>query len=276
MGGCIPKRIAVPRARHSVDTAENRIVRAFLDEVTALVDRVEARARQKPAAAVWQRMADDCARVRSTLAPVVRHGLWRDVGRMTHVPLSSSVLQRRREYREVLRQHLALRASARLPIDTDLVASQLLGVNDVATMYELWCFFTIVREVEALRGPPVRAGRLRADEVQVAAERGLAVVWSDGLEVAFNVTFTKRSSGERRSSSLLLRPDIVVRVLGPDGHASLHVLDAKLRVQRVREEPDDTDEERDGSSGLGFQRSDVAKMHAYRDALPSVRSAFVL
>jgi hypothetical protein len=276
LGGCIPERIDVPRARHTVDTAENRFVRAFLDEVMALVDRVEVRAREKSGAVVWQRIADDCRHVRAALVPVVGHGVWRDVGAMTHVPLSSSVLQRRREYRDVLRHHLALRASARLPVDADVVATHLLGVKDIATMYELWCFFAVVREVEALRGPPVRAGRLRADEVQVAVERGLAVVWSDGVEVAFNVAFTKRATGERRSSSLLLRPDIVVRVPDEEGKASLHVLDAKLRVQRVREESDDSDCDSDGPGGLGFQRSDVAKMHAYRDALPSVRSAFVL
>ena len=275
LGGCIPERVDVPRARHTVDTAENRFVRAFLDEIVGLVDRVEVRARQKSAAVAWQRIADDCRRVRAALAPVVGHGLWRDVGAMTHVPLSSSVLQRRREYRDVLRHHLALRASARLPIDDDVVATQLLGVKDIATMYELWCFFSVVREVEALRGPPACAGRLRADEVQLAVERGLAVVWSDGVEVAYNVTFSARARGERRSSSLVLRPDIVVRVPEPEGPASLHVLDAKLRVQRARDTGDHGAEDADDDS-LGFQRVDVAKMHAYRDALPSVRSAFVL
>jgi predicted component of viral defense system (DUF524 family) len=36
------------------------------------------------------------------------------------------------------------------------------------------------------------------------------------------------------------------------------------------------EEEEDESDPLGFKKDDIAKMHAYRDALPHVRSARVL
>jgi predicted component of viral defense system (DUF524 family) len=47
----------------------------------------------------------------------------------------------------------------------------------------------------------------------------------------------------------------------------VHVLDAKLRVERL-----ESGEEKE----LGFKSDDLVKMHAYRDALPAVRSAFIL
>ena len=90
--------------------------------------------------------------------------------------------------------------------------------------------------------------------------------------MAYNLTFSRTGPGARRSSSLPLRPDIAlcVRGRGPD---VVHVLDAKLRVDDVTH----------GTAGLAmkepdltFRTADIVKMHAYRDALPSVRSAFVL
>ena len=52
----------------------------------------------------------------------------------------------------------------------------------------------------------------------------------------------------------------------------MHALDAKLRVAALDVEESDDDE----TPRLGFKHDDLAKMHAYRDALPQVRSAFVL
>lgn len=85
--------------------------------------------------------------------------------------------------------------------------------------------------------------------------------------VYYNLTFSSAQAGVRRSNSVQLRPDIVVRVRRPDDGAAgdtMHVLDAKLRIERAAD------------AGTTFKWSDVAKMHAYRDALPAVRTAFVL
>jgi len=74
-----------------------------------------------------------------------------------------------------------------------------------------------------------------------------------------------------RSYSVLLRPDVVLRIhRGPD-HED-HLFDAKFKVRRIAGEVEDRQEEDRGV----FKREDVYKMHAYRDALPSVRSAWVL
>lgn len=59
--------------------------------------------------------------------------------------------------------------------------------------------------------------------------------------------------------------------IGKGGYED-HVFDAKFKVRRLATEADDGDEEDRGV----FKRADLYKMHAYRDALPSVRSAWVL
>lgn len=192
--------------------------------------------------------------MRRVLGPFDRHDMWNDVGRMGHVPIGSSVLQRRRGYRDVLRHHLALRAAARIPF-ARATAERLLGLKDVATLYELWCYFAVVDAVSAVIGR--RPDHVDAMKVQdeVDLGHGFRVAWEGGPAVYYNLSFTPKKSPPRRSASLWLRPDIVVDI-ERDGQRELHAFDAK--------------------HPLSFKNDDIAKMHAYRDALPAVRSARVL
>ncbi len=275
LGGYLPALVDVPRVEHTFDTAENRFVLEFLKQLRALIDRVDGFARTKKPA-FWRNVEKDCQAMRRVLGPFERHDLWIDVGRMTHLPLGSSVLQRRRGYKDVLRHHLALRAATRIPIEPDKLASSLLGVKDVATLYELWCYFAVVDAVGLVLGrAPDVVEQVEVDEVSVDLRRGFRVAWNAGPTVHYNLSFSRNMDPPRRSSSLLLRPDVVVEI-ERDGKRELHVFDAKLKVDGLATiETDDPDDAADADP-LTFKKDDVAKMHAYRDALPSVRSARVL
>lgn len=201
------------------------------------------------------------------LTPIVRP-LWTDIGPMTHVPLGSSVLQRKLGYKAVLRHHLALRAAARLPINArDL--DRLLGMKDVATLYELWTFFKVVEAVEVVLGSPDRVDQPKPEEIQLAIPWSFRASWNGAVSVFYNLSFSRARKAPYQSSSVTLRPDVVIqRGDGPD--AELHVLDAKLRVDVESAEDEDDEDERTS------KRDDIKKMHTYRDALPNVRTAFVL
>ena len=257
--GHLPDVVDVPRARHTLDTVENRFVKSVVGQVTAIIDRVEALGRKRADRLFWRRILDDVTAMRAALAPILRHAMWSEVSPLTQVPMSSSVLHKKRGYREVLRHHLALRAATRLPLDADAL-DRLLGAKDVAALYELWCFFAVVRAVEVvLRRPPSLAERPRTDELQVDVPWGMKVSWGDDVVVTYNASFTPARKERWRSSSVWFRPDIVI-----ERGAEVHVLDAKLRVRF-----DDDDRGR-------FKNDDIAKMHAYRDALPGVCSAVIL
>jgi predicted component of viral defense system (DUF524 family) len=89
------------------------------------------------------------------------------------------------------------------------------------------------------------------------------------VTIYYNLTFSRAHEDSRCSVSLQLRPDIVVCVRS-GGVDAMHVLDAKLRIDRHRPaglEPD---------TSTSFKWNDIAKMHAYRDALPAVQTAFVV
>lgn len=274
--GHLPEYVDVPKVEHTHDTAENRFVLEFIKQILSLIEHVEkiARAKAKPSS-FWNNTLNDCAAMRRVLGPFVLHDLWIDVGPMNLVPFGSSVLQRRRGYKEILHHHLALRAAARIPIDKNAVANCLLGVKDVASLYELWCYYAVVDAVgEVLGRHPDIAESPRTDLHQVDIPWDYRVAWHGGPTVYYNLSFSRARPSPRRSSSLLLRPDIVIEI-ERGGVVEHHVLDAKLKVDGVAS-IDEIAADDDEASPLTFKTDDVVKMHAYRDALPSVRSARVL
>jgi uncharacterized protein len=262
LGGVLPASIDVPRVEHTLDTAENRFVLELIKQLRALMDGVDRIARTRTSA-YWRSVLKDCEAMRRVLGPFERHDMWIDVGRMTHVPIGSAVLQRRRGYKEVLRHHLALRAAARIPIDHEQLEAQLLGMKDVASLYELWCYFAVVAAVSEVMGrEPDTATSYSVKVDEVGVPWGFRVAWGGGPTVYYNLSFNPKAPPPRRSSSLALRPDVVLEV-ERGGVRELHVFDAKLRVDNEPDSPT-------------FKNEDVVKMHAYRDALPAVCSARVI
>ena len=262
----LPVHVAEDHARENVDTAENRFVRAFLDECSWVVDRVRHHL-GRGETTLARRVRRDCDRLAETLTTWRRAAFWKDVGVMTHFPASSSVLQRRHEYRTVLRHHLMLRLGSRVPLDPDTV-TRLLESKDIATLYELWATFAVLDEVTALLGPPSESARVVTDHKGTSVSWGLVARWSDGTALAYNHTYTRAKGFHGRSRSLRVRPDIALFV--PHGlNAGLHLFDAKFRLDGTL---DPEAEENDTS----FKRSDFHKMHAYRDAIPAARSAWVV
>lgn len=266
--GHLPLTIDAPNPTRTFDTAENRFAKVVLQQASAIVDRVDGLAHRN-ASSFWRSIAADCAAMQRVLRPIARHALWNDVGPMVHVPIGSSVLQRKHGYKAVLRHHFALRAAARLPVGAREL-NRLLGIKDVASLYELWTFFKVVEAVTLLLGPPDHVDQPDVTAIQLDIPWSFRASWrSATVSVFYNLSFSRGRDAPYGSSSLMLRPDIVIQ-RGEGPAAELHVLDAKLRVDVEAAEDEDDDDERSS------KRDDIKKMHTYRDALPNVRSAFVL
>lgn len=258
VGGFMPLRIAETAVQHSLDTAENRFVKAFLEACGHLAGRVRALASLAPDS---RRQIDrKLAAVEGALAPIRRASMWREVGRLTHIATGSSVMQRDARYREVLRASVLLRGASRaLPLSDDEV-TQLLEVKDVALLYELWCGFVVLSLLRQQLGAPADVTPVRSNDAGSNVPWGLRARWEHGVELAFNPSYNLISGWRGRSRSVPLRPDLVLFVpAGPS--AGLHVFDAKFKLD---------------SMGATVVEADILKMHAYRDAIVDVRSAWVL
>lgn len=276
MHGHLPERIEETVVTGSYDTPENRFVKAFLTLVQGTITGMRRVVAGKDNAFAL-RIREDCDRMERLVRPVLQHGFWQQIGPMIHLPAGSTVLQRRRGYRELFEHWVRLRLATRLPLSRKQLHN-LLEAKDMAELYELWCFFTVVREVEALIGRPRSARRYEITQMHLHVPWDLEVRWPNGTALFYNPRFT-RSQSKRYSYSVTLRPDIGLQV--PSGmNAGLHLLDAKFRVDQINtvlstaedDLPDEAAAERRGQ----FKRGDLYKMHTYHDAIPGARSVWIL
>jgi predicted component of viral defense system (DUF524 family) len=221
----------------------------------------------------------------SALRPRARSA--QDRGRFSRVPpphtasanrgSAASALQRRRGYRKVFRvfAKLALATHVALP---STVVRDLLELKDAAQLYEMWCYFALVRELTGLLGQPTVAEGPTASAIEVSVRWELKVEWAGKARLFYNPRFAP-SASERRSYSVPLRPDIALEVL--DGaQAGWHLFDAKFRLEQIEEvmplRDDDLEAQRGEERRGTFKRADLYKMHTYRDAIAGTRSVWIL
>jgi hypothetical protein len=223
---------------------------------------------------------------------VLGQPIMRAAGPLTQFPAANQVLQKREGYRDVMRAFVHAEAAARLTWDADEDLFRA-GQRKVATLYESWCYLQLARILEDLCDSgferaalfevssdgttlSLRRGRDRAlgGEVNRANRRLIVELW-------FNRAFTTESWSRE------MIPDCsicVSRERHYDQQISDHVwlhFDAKYRVERAADimvvPDDDEDEEtRSGSDKVTSRRSDLLKMHAYRDAIRRSAGAYVL
>jgi predicted component of viral defense system (DUF524 family) len=261
---------------HTLDTAENRFVKAFLQMAHSVTQRTRELSKSLKKGAFAVQITQDCERMERKLRPALKHSVWQEVGPMVHLPAGSTVLQQRRGYKEVFRHFSKLRLAARVSLPKTLVQN-LLEAKDVALLYEIWCYFAVCQGLESILGSASSAHSPVVKPLEVAVSWEFEVRWRDGTQVSYNSSFYRSGKGLGSSYSVGLRPDISILV--PDGpNAGLHLLDAKFKLQKldsVMQENEDPEVEREERQGT-FKRADLYKMHTYRDAIPEARSVWVI
>ena len=275
LGHQLPKTVSERRIRATIDTPENRFVKAFLGQAQGIIGRTRMAA--EGGRTVFEKnLLGHCDRMEAALIPVVRHSMWKDVGTMARIPFSSTVLQRQGGYRHVFRHFARIRLAPRIPLDRREMRG-LLELKDIATLYELWTFFRLADLLRTLIGPPVRSVRpAPSDRYQVSVSWNRTFEWASGIRLTYNRTFAP----PKDSYSVRLRPDIALHLReGPN--RGLHLMDAKFSVRTLSEAGLDTKEggglqveaeERKGT----FTRGNLYKMHTYRDAIPDACSVWIL
>jgi hypothetical protein len=238
------------------------------------------------------------------LEEVLAHEVFKQVSPPGLLPLNSPVLQRKEGYRQVLRAWMLFELAARLSWEggDDVYAG---GKRDAAALYEYWVFFKLLDLVAGLfdlDSPPVESLINQSDLVlKLKAGKYLPIegAYSGAgrrlkIEFSYNRTF---SAGDRPypksgSWSRQMRPDYTLSLWPADfsrEEAEIQELithvhfDAKYKVDSLeklfgKEDAPEEElsvekaEERKGT----YQRADLLKMHAYRDAIRRSAGAYVL
>lgn len=303
----VPRRLLISQRHETCDIDENRFVRCVLETFSDVMRQVADLA---PASG---RLRTEAIAMAEKLERYLTEPFFRQVSRMTRLPLGSMALQRKEGYRDVLRAWSLWETAAKLSWTggEDVYAA---GKKDVANLYEYWCYFKLLDIVQQLFHVSDEA----VAQKLISCTNGLTLSLKEGvrtvlhgtyapfasgtrfrklaIEFAYNATFSRVAGGWGSSWSLPMRPDYTI-ALRPDGVdidtarrndlvTYVH-FDAKykvdeyelLRTQMKEPLPSELypeDESTQARMARDVKRVDILKMHAYRDAIYHTGGAYVL
>lgn len=297
----LPRVVSVRRQVDSLDTPENRFVKYALTHFRDFLKRMES--------VLLRSTADGCRRLVRTvqhlqeqLNVTLSAAFFKDVSAPSILPLGSPVLQRKSGYREILLAWLKFDLTAELVWKggEDVYGA---GKRDMASLYEYWLFFQLLRlfrDKFALAAPVARslfqhtnAGlNLRLKVNEPLGIEGRCVRHARGLNVRFHYNLTQERSGARKdpgSWTRRMRPDFTLSFWPTDyvledaeaQELAVHIhFDAKYRVENITElfgnGDEDLSEEKAAEKRGNYKRTDLLKMHAYRDAIRRSEGAYIL
>lgn len=257
--GYAPTHVWQRLGRETFDSPENRFVLAFLRHLLHWNEALQTTQWlwQRVSSAIQGTLRELSAHFRLTLAD----SLFDEVGEMVVFPAASQVLLRRYGYRELL-DLWRLFHQARQPFFDPLQTA--IDVRDIAMLYESWCFLALADLVGEVLGASPRWRLNISDEAGLEAQ-STVVYPGTPYRLLYNQGFGQRAN-KSGSYSVLLRPDFA---LLRDGRIIV-AFDAKFRLKTGEWDGEDCD-----APERQAKRSDLYKMHTYRDAL-QVRAAVAL
>lgn len=277
----MPRMMPVGRTEETFDTIPNRFVRFVLEGWRALAAEVVTKADTLGGAAK-RRGVHQAQHVVSLIDEYLHAPLISELTRLTVFPGDNQVLRRREGYRQMYAAWALVEGT--LGLELDLEDPLLVSRRNIATLYEYWAFTRLARALAEACG-----GREIASELFSPMKSGMSMVLSaratTRLEFAtrvgedevladlyFNQTFTKESWTQP------MRPDASLFLRTPGGNEMWLHFDAKYRVDWTTPFGRDTGEDdtaKELFSGT-TKRSDLLKMHAYRDAIRNSAGSYVL
>lgn len=267
--GGVPVRVRVSRSIPTTDTLENRFVATVLDRCLAIVRGVAAHAARGSHPAMAP-LRTEAVQLAGALERWRLHRVLEDLRPLRRLPTTSTVLRGRPGYRDVLRLYADLLGRTRIVPPS--AAIRIVGLRDIATLYEWWCYFQVVSAVSDTLGPPIRMDPAAPTWQGPELRYGLTAQFPESVRVEFNRSFSRSQAGKHRSYSVTLRPDILVET--PQGR---HIFDAKFAFEPLGSSfGEDDDDNEDESITSRAWRAHIHKMHTYRDALEWVGSVRVL
>lgn len=301
----VAAKARVAQKRETVDTPENRFIKyaltSFLEFCSSIIQK----------ASDGSRLKSEALQLEQKLEQYLSHSIFREISRLTTLPLNSPVLQRKEGYREVLRVWLMFDLAAKLVWHggEDVYAG---GKRDVAILYEYWLFFKlleVVREIfkiepksiDDLIKPTADGLGLQLRQGKFLPVQGICDLETRKLNVEFsyNKTFGGKTEFPKGGSwTRDLRPDYTLSIwpVGIGQHQAeqeeliVHIhFDAKYKIENLidilgdekRATTDEdiearlNDEKTEQKKGT-YKRADILKMHTYRDAIRRTAGAYVL
>jgi predicted component of viral defense system (DUF524 family) len=299
----VPSRLRVEIKTDTVDTPENRFVKHVLQEFhrfCGMVCRHIENQNKNPGKRPHIYL--EALALEERFGEYLSHDIFRKVSRPNYLPLNSPVLQRKEGYRKILRTWLMFDLAAKLTWDAFDKDQYDAGKRDVATLYEYWLFFKLLRLVQEIFSIQPEATEklikktgdglgLQLRTGKHIAVQGRYIYKKRRLKVEFNYnrTFSRTDYPHEGTWTKSMRPDYTLslwpadfpRTAAEEQELIVHVhFDAKYRVDDLRylisDEAVSLDAEKIEQKEGRYRRADLLKMHTYKDAIRRTAGAYVL
>ena len=257
-----PIRVIALKSEPTANTYENRLLKHFTLEVEQRARRLTRYAEASGKTSV----ADELALLRSELSRARRTAPFLDDVPQTNEPFSRTtmLLLRERRYRGLLDAFIEFHRSLWVSLNDDALEAPL---QNVPYLYEVWGTLAVIRAT--LDVAQERGYRLVRQELARPTFGGLFIEMVKSGRVALELsgpnnerlTVTPQRSfakiGPFRSESFEQIPDVVVELARSNTESEMVFFDPKYKL-----DGDDSDD----PTGRPV-KSDIDKMHAYRDAV---------
>ena len=295
----LPEKVPTVEHHDTEDTPENRFVKFILETFSTFLNTIlkQLQCLGRPRDA---RLIASIHTLEAELRAFAMLDAFRRVGAPTFLPYRSVVMQRREGYREILRAWIQFQMGVRLVWSggEDVYDS---GKRDVARLYEYWVFFQLLRIAERTFrfDIPVRRELLvpTADGFGLRLRRNeqidLVAMFGDRarplrVRFSYNRRFVPTSDRAVAGSwTLAMQPDFTFsfwpaefdEAEAEEQEVMVHLhFDAKYRIERLTEIFETAPEHSDAPAHESSMahRTDLLKMHAYRDAIRRSHGAYVI
>ena len=257
------RRLIDQRVELTADVYENRILKTFVEEVTSRLRRLRAEVVGREA--VLTRLEELSAELNKAERAAT---FLAEVSTPRDLPMVlSMVLLNRAEYRAVLDGLIEYRRSVAVHLDDVALDSPL---ENLPYLYQRWCLLEVIDNVNRLAGQ--RGYRVIEENLSRRRQSALFIDMlpigktlvryrhdESGTEATLTHERYFGSTGSPRSVSFPQRPDIVLEIRTPYSMPRLFVFDPKYKL-------DSEDHDEEGVTGRP-KKSDIDKMHTYRDAV---------
>jgi predicted component of viral defense system (DUF524 family) len=291
----LPERIPKRNSINDFDSIANRFIKHILLTwqlfATEKIRELQAKAREdgsfSPRVSRAIEKLDVIDQVCST---ALRDEPLRSAGRLTSFPQANTVLTSRPGYRDIFRMFLRYRLEAKLAMP-DQLDSFSISKKHVAALYEMWCYLEVLKCLEQILGQGNYQKLFKVNDKKFAlnlvAGEESRVEWDHShqgrnvhISLWYNKTFTSIVNDGAQSWSEVYKPDISVHIR-PYGEmitsADISALDVWVHFDaKYKLSPSEDENESKDDEGASATKSDMGKMHTYRDAIRRTAGAYVL
>ncbi len=291
LNGFLPLEVDEISYKDSVDVAENRFLKYFLELIRDLIEKLLANSKEGY-------IQDKLRFFDEEVIYYLSNKLFTDIGTLDYIPYNSQVLQKKEGYRDIFQFFLMLEFSFKLSWDN--LNNQFKGFEKkLSELYEYWCYFKILKVLNELSISKVDfedVFEVNKDNWSMDIKRGVKSIKTFNLnlfdkeiriEFFYNKTFSNNT--KYKSYSLAFRPDYSLLIHIGGKEYFIH-FDAKYRSElevinfynkigdktfaQIENEVNsrDSNEEKNRI----FKDGDIYKMHTYKDSILKTEGSYVL